>query len=221
MVRHSFWQERWQTNETPWKGDRVNDVLVEFLPVLTSEYGIEPPAKALVPLCGDSPAVRLLYDAGFSVTGIEYVADAMESLRIGSFPEIAFGVKNTTALHAPRLELLVADFLAFSAPAQFSFAYDRAGYVALSEPDRAKYAEVIVDSLHPGGMLLSRTAELIGAPWEGPPFSVTLPEVTAAFAGLELLEHRFDDSAPTQARYTDAGITCIRNLTCVMQKPIS
>lgn len=218
MVQRSFWQAKWKHNETMWRGERVNDVLAAFLPILQTEFGIHPPAEALVPLCGDSPAVRMLYDAGYSVTGVEYVPQAMEVLINDSFPELTFVTKGSTH-SAPRLELVMDDFFTFKKPEQFSFVYDRAGYVALSTNDRRRYAEILTTSLRPGGIFLSRTAELIGAPWEGPPFSVTFEEVQGAHPHLRLLSHAFEEVKPTQQRYIDAGITTIRHLTCVMTKP--
>ncbi len=217
MVKHSFWQAKWQQNETMWRGDRVNDALAAFLPVLQAEFGIHPSAEVLVPLCGDSPAVRMLYDAGYSVTGVEYVPEAMEALIDGSFPELSFVAKGSTRF-APRLELVMGDFFTFSAPERFSFIYDRAGYVALSVNDRRRYAEVISTSLRRGGIFLSRTAELNGGPLEGPPFSVTFAEVQSAYPHLQLLSHSFEEGTPTQERYIEAGITTIRHLTCVMKK---
>lgn len=218
MVQRTFWQAKWQHNETLWRGEHVNDVLTAFLPALQAEFGIHPPAEVLVPLCGDSPAVRMLYDAGYSVTGVEYVPQAMEALTNSSFPELTFIAKDSTR-SAPRLELVMGDFFTFTAPERFSFVYDRAGYVALSANDRRRYAEVITTSLRPGGILLSRTAELIGAPLEGPPFSVTFAEVQGAHPQLRLLSHAFEEVKPTQERYIEAGITTIRHLTCVMEKP--
>lgn len=218
MDKLSFWQELWRKNETMWRGDRVNDVLIDFLPVLQTEFAIHPPAKVLVPLCGDSPAVRMLYDAGYSVTGVEYVPEATQALIDNSFPELSLTTKNSTHF-APRLELITNDFFAFTAPEQFSFIYDRAGYVALSPDDRRRYAEVVTTSLRPGGIFLTRTAEFLGAPWvDGPPFSITFAEVQSAYPQLQLLSHAFQEVIPTQPRYLEAGITTIRHLTCVMTK---
>ncbi len=217
MIDRSFWQDLWQQHDTPWTGERVNDVLKDFLPRLRDELGIAPPARALVPLCGDSPAVRMLYEAGYDVTGVEFVSEAIEQLAASLFADVPLR-REAHALVAPRIALLERDFLTFSAPAEYMFVYDRAGYVALGPVERRRYAAVIIESLRPGGALLSRTSELLGAPWQGPPFSVDFAEVRDAFAPLELIAHTFEDVAPTQQRFLDAGISSIRHVTCVMRR---
>lgn len=217
MKYQDFWREKWQRNETLWKGDHVNDVLLQFIPTLQQLHNIRPPARALVPLCGDSPALRMLYDAGYSVTGVEYAPEGVASLIRNSFPELDFIAGKT--LKAPRIEIVQADFLSYQPDAPFSFIYDRAGYVALSSSDRRTYAKVITNALEPGAILLSRTAELIGAPWEmGPPFSVTFEELKTSFSALQLVAHSFEDAIATQPRFSEAGITTIRHLNCIMKK---
>jgi len=219
MGKQSFWQEKWQNNETMWKGEHVNDVLADFLPTLQEKFGILSPSEVLVPLCGDSPAVRMLYDAGYLVTGVDCVPEAIEALIQNSFSEKEFIVQDAVYT-APGLEFVRGDFFDLNKPERFSFIYDRAGYVALALDDRRRYAKTVTKSLRRGGVFLTRTAELVGTSWnDGPPFSVTFEEVKNAYPDLELVSHEFEDVVPTQSRFLDAGVTTIRHLTCVMQKP--
>ncbi|MFN8392904.1 MAG: hypothetical protein U0136_21605 [Bdellovibrionota bacterium] len=219
MDQQLFWQAKWQQNETQWRGERVNDVLRDALPKLQSEFGISPGTNALVPLCGDSPAVRLLYDAGYSVTGIEYVPEAMEALVFGSFSDVELS-KAGNIRRANRIELIEGDFFNFSAVNKFSLVYDRAGFVAIPERQRSAYGRIITDALTPGGVVLSRTAEFLGTEWKGaPPFSVTLEDVRAAFPHLEVLSYEYEDAVPTQPRYVEAGVAKIRHLTILLSRP--
>jgi len=221
MYRFQDWQKHWREGDLPWTGEHVNDVLIDVLPRLFARHSLKEGGTAFVPLSGDSPAVPLLFHENFSVTAVEYVPEAVERLKAVGFPNVKFEkreLQGVVEYSTPRIRILQQDIFSFREKDRFDFIYDRGAYVALSSQERPAYARIIVDSLAPKGILLTRTAELIGGSWQGPPYSITMEELEEAMAPLELLEHSFETVAATQDRLLDAGVTEIRHLTCIFRK---
>ncbi len=221
MYRFNDWQRHWREGDLPWTGEHANDVLVEMLPRLFARHGLKEGSSALVPLAGDSPAVPLLFHEKFLVTAIEYVPEAVERLKAVGFPNIKFErreLDKVVEFATPRIRILQQDIFTFSEKERFNFVYDRGAYVALSSEDRPRYAQIIAESIAPGGLLLTRTAELLGGEWKGPPYSITQDEMNSAFSSFELLEQSQETSLPTAERFSTAGVTEIRHLTCIFRK---
>ena len=221
MYRFHDWQKHWREGDLPWTGEHVNDVLIDVLPRLFARHSLKEGGTAFVPLCGDSPAVPLLFHESFSVTAVEYVPEAVERLKTVGFPNVKFETIERPGVieySTPRIRILQQDIFTFHEKDRFDFVYDRGAYVALSKDERAKYARIIVESLAPKGLLLTRTAEIIGGEWKGPPHSITLEELSEAMAPLEMLEHSFETASATQDRLVEAGVTEVRHLTCIFRR---
>lgn len=204
MYKFDDWQNHWKRQDLPWTGEHANDALLEFLPRVEAAIKEK---SALLPLAGDSPAVRWVYERGFSVAAVEYVPEAAHAL-MKTFPEVKF--QETELAHgkkftAPKIEIFQQDIFEFTS-SSFSFIYDRGAYVALPQETRDRYALVIKDNLAPGGFLLLRTAEIIGGEWKGPPHSIPDSEIERNFSELELVEKKSERIVPTQERYVTANV---------------
>lgn len=162
----------------------------------------------------------MLFDAGYDVTAVEFVPEALAKLRDTLFADTAFTASEGET-RAERIRLRVCDIFDFSDKQGFDFVYDRAAFVALDPVTQKRFAKHISEMMRPGGILLSRTAELCGpgaATWQGPPYSVTLDDVRTGYSSLDLLEHEFELSAPAQERYLTAGINEIKHLTALFRR---
>ena len=212
------WQGMWQTGDTPWAGEKVNDPFFAAFDRLLSLY--DKPAdnlRALVPLCGNSSAVRFLYDRGCAVTAVDYVPEAIDSLRKTLFSDIEMeqssGIE-TSVFRAPRLELIVHDFFSFSTDEKFDLIYDRGGFVAVPPSMQRDYARVAARVAKPGALIFLRCAEFVGVEFQGPPFSVGDTEVKQMFVQFELIDEEKEELVPTQDRFVEAGVkkSIFRNL---------
>ncbi len=218
MFDKDYWQGFWRTDDTPWTGEKVNDTFFENFGRLVSLIGKpEPQIDSFVPLCGNSPAVRFLYERGTRVTGLEYVPEALERLRTEEFSELAFSEERSTtgvSFSAPRIRLLEQDIFTLHLESQFDLIYDRGALVALPPQDWPRYSPLIAASLKPGGLLFLRCAEFIGGNFQGPPFSLDGKSARECFAGLRLLEEQIETIVPTQERFLQAGVkqTNFRNI---------
>jgi len=220
MYRFKDWQNHWQNLDVPWAGDTSNDKLFEFIDGVEDEFRTLE-KSAFIPLAGDTPAVRRLYEYGFSVTAVEFVPEAVREMRVKQFPELSFSeenVRNGKKFSAERVSLYLENIFEFETNTRFSLIFDRAAYVALGESERARYAEILLRNLAPKGFLVIRTAELIGGEWDGPPFSIKADEVRKAFQSLSLVKEEAESITPNQERYLEAGVKDFRYSTFLFRK---
>ena len=214
------WEERWQQKDTPWVGDRVNDSFYSAYPRLLQLLQLPPDQiSAFVPLAGNSPAVRFLYDKGHAVTAVEYVAEALNSLRTEQFSGIDLKIQDLQspaakkigkAYSAGRLSLREQDIFDFPANKQFDLIYDRGALVAFPPEDQPRYARRISDSLSPRGVIFVRCSEFADASaYNGPPFSVGTERIKLLFPDLVIVEESSETIQTTQPRHLDAGIKSI------------
>jgi thiopurine S-methyltransferase len=217
QLEQKDWQEKWLTEDTPWIGDPPNKPLYDRYQKLL-ELGLSPHDPVFVPLCGNSPAVRFLYDRGHHVTAVEFVPEAMGRLQQEQFPTTNFVPhkmpdKELTSFTAERLNLVLGDFFMFNPDRQYSLIYDRGALVALS-PDRWKeYAPKILSFLKPNGFYLLRAAEFDQSNFIAPPFSLPDTEAKALFSDLELIEVEEQINTEPPERFKVAGVSQIRYIT--------
>jgi thiopurine S-methyltransferase len=221
MYHFDDWQRHWLHDDTPWTGQTVNDFAAEYLPRLKQKYALPSDANVLIPLAGNSSAVRFYYEQGFAVSAVEYVPAAVEQLR-KTFPELTFETQELSTgrmFSAPRLRIYQQDFFAFAEPQRYDLVFDRGAFVAIQPKERPRYAEILVQSMKPGALLLIRTAEFLDGIWRGPPYSVTEDQLSISFAELDLVEKEKHEVAPTQERYLEAGVRLIRHWIALFRKP--
>jgi thiopurine S-methyltransferase len=153
--------------------------------------------QAFVPLCGDSPAVKYLLEAGFSVTALDVVAEALEGLRNS--------IRNELPSALPKLQILCEDIFTHQAKTQFDFIYDRAALVAIVPNLQEKYAQHLLKMLAPGGLYFLDTFTFEEEKSE-PPFSVPPKLAKSLFQDLtciseEELESKMSQSGKTVTRH--------------------
>lgn len=224
MYTEDDWHECWATGHTPWRGESVDAGLLRIYqanaevlghvgsPVVPHAPKTSPRRSALVPLCGDSPVVRFLYDAGFSVTGVEFVDDALRALLASSFPELIPHVgaeKLSLPFVTDRLALINDDIFTLPAIPSFDLVYDRAALIALAPEVRTRYAALITTVINPGGHLLLETTTMTGRGEKGPPFSVERAEINRLYSGFLVIAEESTEPTPPSPNLAERGVSDI------------
>jgi len=167
MAKKSFWEEIWASEETPWGGPDVDNLLFAHYEELKNKLGLGPSHKAFIPLCGNSKAVRFLYDKGHHVTALEFIHEAIESLTTTYFKELSFTTKkgkDCIIYEARKLRILEQDFFTFNQCNLFSFIYDRAALIAIHPEEQPKYADILQNSLESKGSIYLLSLDIKNAP---------------------------------------------------------
>ena len=182
----AFWSSRWAEGRTAFHEGRPNALLVQF----ASRLGTG--RRVFVPLCGKAEDLAWLAAQGHQVVGVELVEDAVRAFftehgwtpvvdTVGPFKRYIF----------ESITLLAGDFFATTAQVlgPIDALYDRAANIALPETMRPDYVEHVRALLPAGAPGLLITVDYDQALMEGPPFSVSEPEVRRAYQGatVELL----------------------------------
>ncbi|RUO63752.1 thiopurine S-methyltransferase [Pseudidiomarina insulisalsae] len=175
---HAFWHRRWQNQQIGFHRDAFHELLTSYFSKLGSS------GRVFVPLCGKTKDMLWLLDQGYRVFGVEISELAVETFfrenqllpkvtKRGAFKEYALD----------ELVIWVGDVLDLTSEdlADIDAWYDRAALVALPDPLRARYVEVINQRLPSGSKGLLITVEYPSGLREGPPFSVAEEEVKERF----------------------------------------
>ena len=164
-----FWDQRFQSNETPWDRGDANPQLGAWLAA-----GALRPCRVLVPGCGSGYEVVALAAAGFEVTALDYSPAAIGRTR--------------HRLAAARLEAEVveADALAWQPHRAFDAIYEQTCLCALHPDQWRDYADQVHRWLAPGGTLCALFVQLLrpGAAEgaiEGPPYHCDINAMRALF----------------------------------------
>lgn len=175
-----FWDERFENKVTPWDKGGVPLAFQEFV------AQAKRPLATLIPGCGLGHEVRLLAQAGWEVTAIDFSAAAVASAR--------------AAIGALGESVQQADFFEYQPRQTLDLIYERAFLCALPPAMRARIAARWAELLPPGALLAgffyiddSEQRSL-----KGPPFSITRSELQALLAAhFELVEERkVEDTLP-------------------------
>jgi len=167
-----FWDERFQSGETPWDRGVANPQLDAWLAAGTLR-----PCRILVPGCGSGHEVAALASAGFDVTALDYAPEAL--LRTRS--RLAAANANAT--------LIEADVLAWNPDRAFDAIYEQTCLCALYPDQWRRYADQLYRWLAPRGTLLALFVQLLrpGAAHgsiEGPPYHCDVNAMRALFPDL-------------------------------------
>jgi thiopurine S-methyltransferase len=181
----SYWQSRWQKENTGWHMDTVYPPL----PHLWDHLGMTADARVLVPLCGKSLDLLWLADHCDTVTGVEVSPKALQHLM--QQHNESFLRENShgfTVYRSDSLVLWEGDFAKLPAdqiPPQ-DLIYDKASIIALPAKKRQRHAEKIIELSNADTQILVQTFEYDQSEMNGPPFSVDEQELKKLFA------HRFN-----------------------------
>ncbi|GAA3720825.1 thiopurine S-methyltransferase [Oceanisphaera sediminis] len=174
-----FWHQRWQSSRIGFHRQQVNPQLSRFWPQLPLLQQTE----VLVPLCGKSRDMHWLVEQGHTVAGFELSPLAVQDFftEAGLAPELEQS-GHYRCWHAGRIWLYEGDFFqADSLARRFDAAYDRAALIALPEPMRVAYADLLARLLNPGATLLLITVDYAPIQQQSPPFAVSEADVRRLF----------------------------------------
>ena len=164
MLDVNFWQERYDSANTPWD---LGAASPHFVALLEEKLYPLPPGRVAVPGSGRGHDAALFARAGFDVTGFDYAPGAIEE------SSKLYG----DLLRFEQADITDAAFAAESSPWHHTFDYvlEHTCFCAIHPKLRKDYARVAADLLKPGGLL-------VGVFWEhgdpdGPPYPTTPAEV--------------------------------------------
>lgn len=158
-----FWQERYETEHTPWDRGETNPALHAWL----DEGEIAPPATVLVPGCGRGYEVMELARRGFEVTGVDLSGLALAALK-GRLEEASLSAS-----------LLEADLLGWTPVRRFDAIYEQTCLCALLPRYWPGYEARLHAWLKPGGRLMALFMQ--SEKFDGPPFHCALPDMRDLF----------------------------------------
>lgn len=213
----SRWERAWRDQNTPW----VNAKSDLFLKAERHRLKRWRAGKALVPLAGNSPAVRMLHDLGMDVTAVEYVPAAVRALLREQFPRYKIRRQETPhgrAYRGRRLTVRQEDFFLLPTDARFDLIYDRAAIVAILPRQRKRYAKILCRAAAAGGALFIVAYEFIGKRRAAPPFSLSRAELLKLFPGWRVKAGAVHTYGKVEPRFVEQGITRMRSCWVLLTK---
>ena len=135
----AFWQQRFETDSTPWDRGEAGPQLRRWL----DSGAIAPGQRVVVPGCGSGWEVAALAAAGVDAVGLDYVEAAVE---------------RTLALLAAQglaAEVARADVLQWRPPVRVDAVYEQTCLCALHPDHWSAYAAQLAAWVRPGGRLLA------------------------------------------------------------------
>lgn len=213
MPDRNAWKERWNTENTPWVYPEANQDFFRDYEKLHKRLSFG--KDVLVPLCGNSPVLRFLYDQGHCVVGVEYVREAILRACSELFPELAFR-ESAGRFSAEGITLEERDIFEFCSTTPFDFCYDRGSLVALEPKDRSRYAKVITEALKPNALFYAVLVSYDGKP--DIPFPITDQEAQELFSAFDLLESSSKKNLEPAPRLKERGITEVEIITTLFRK---
>lgn len=177
----AFWQDKWASGQIGFHEANTHPLLLAHFDALE----VPPAMPVLVPLCGKSLDMVWLRERGHDVVGVELSALACTSffeergLAVEPRREGAFDI-----YEAGGYRLLCGDIfdLAPGAIGAVGAVYDRASLIALPEPTRHAYANLLGALLAPGTRMLLVTIAYADGLVGPPPFSIADGEVASLFS---------------------------------------
>lgn len=218
-MQHSFWHEKWKSNQIGFHQNEVNKLLLKHWPSLE----IAKNSSVLAPLCGKSLDLVWLRSEGHKVVGIELSEIALDELANSFNEKLGIAISKTklnknglTAKYEGDDVLLFAgDFFAVTADmiGEVAAVYDRAAIVALPADMRPTYCEHLQKICQQAPQLLL-TFDYDQSVMAGPPFSVPAAEIHTNYQPyyqhIELLEIR--DIIEREQRFKERGLSSFKQL---------
>ena len=183
-VGPAFWAGRYKAGETGWDHGAASPGLIDFLNTHVRAQHAAPvrTGTILVPGCGRGHDARALAKAGFDVTAIDVVQQAIDDAR-------RLAASEAGAQHAAPLRYEIADF--FNLPpalrGPYDWLFEHTFFCAIDPALRDRYVEIVTSLIKPGGHLLGVFYNI--QPDTGPPFGTTREELTERFAPQFSLEY--------------------------------
>ena len=220
-MQEAFWQRRWARSEIAFHQLTVNPYLQRYLPKYQPD-----PAQIFVPLCGKSLDLLWLIQQGHSVLGVELSEQAVKTffheqelkahvVQKGAFTQYV-GLNG-------QLELLCGDFFQLTPQDthRCQFLYDRAALIALPESMRFDYAKQINRLMPEGSQGLLIGLEYPQTQMDGPPFSVSEPEIRDLFGtSWDVFLSERQDAQDAYPRFQAQGLSFLYEpVYCLKKTP--
>jgi thiopurine S-methyltransferase len=192
------WLERWREGRIGWHESAGNRSL--------QAHWQGRGRRVLVPLCGKTPDLLWLEEQDNEVVGVELSEIAIMSFFDENDLEFERANDSLPGYRAVdrRVTLYCGDFFDFRESA-FDAHYDRGALVALTPPERARYACHTSSLLAADAEQLVITVEYDQAVCDGPPFSISAEEILGYWPSLE--RHAVvDDTENAPPKFLDAGL---------------
>ncbi|MFK7893658.1 MAG: thiopurine S-methyltransferase, partial [Granulosicoccus sp.] len=184
---------------------------------------LAPGSSVLVPLCGDSPDMQWLLDAGHFVIGGDLNEQAL--LNFLTRHDLAYQrieYSGLIELRGERIKLFAGDFMALGLEhtGVISGFYDRAATIALPYVMRRNYANHLIDLVGEAGAGLLISIDYDQSEMNGPPFSVPADSIQALYGRAFTLETAGQDDGPdVLGSLRDRGVSALVESAFVCRAP--
>lgn len=206
-MQKEYWLDRWKRKDIGFHQNEINPYLGQFWQSLR----LAPGSMVFVPLCGKSRDMLWLRQQGHAVLGVELSIVAAQAFftESGLIPHCVMH-DQFTSLKACDIDILCGDFFDLHAIdlTKISAVYDRAALIALPPEMRKRYVDHLLHILPSGVHILLITLDYPAHEMPGPPFPVTIDEVTALYrssAVITLLSQQ--DVLAANPRFKERGLT--------------
>lgn len=167
MLDNSFWDQRWQSEQTGWDLGAPAPALIRFF-----DHQQSPPnVRILIPGCGNAWEAEALAERGFDNITLCDIS-----------PTLCAKLQNRFADN-PGIKIICADFFSLTGP--FDLVIEQTFFCALQPALRNDYAKQMAAIIKPGGLLAGLWFS-IEFPFDGPPFGGNPHDY------IRLLENEFD-----------------------------
>lgn len=223
-MQHSFWHEKWKSNQIGFHLDETNKLLIKHWPSL----GVPKGCTVFVPLCGKTLDLVWLRSEGYSVIGVELSEIALDELADSITETLGLEVTKTTLeqegltakYEADGVLLYAGDFFALtrSILGDVTAVYDRAALVALPADMRVEYCHHLQEITQQAPQLIF-SFDYDQNVMSGPPFSVPAVELHmnyhSYYKNIELLEIR--EIIEHQPNFKERGLTSFKQLVYLLR----
>ena len=179
-MEHSFWHDRWATNQIGFHQPAANPLLVTHCAALA----LPSAGRVLLPLCGKTLDIAWLLAAGYRVVGVELSELAVQQLfaELGATPRIQVLNDALQRYETDKLTVFVGDIFALNRELLGSVdaIYDRAALVALPATLRPRYASHLT-AISTGARQLLISFDYEQSQLPGPPFAVLAEELSELY----------------------------------------
>jgi len=207
-MEHSFWHQKWQSNQIGFHQEKVHPEFVRYFPALGNG------ARVLVPLCGKSKDMIWLAQQGYQVVGVELSEIAAKDFlkENGLTASVSDVEMNDCVFHCYdcnelNITFYVGDFFSFEE--LFDGLYDRAALIALPLELRKPYVEQTKRLLAESAQGLVITTVYDQTMASGPPFSVS-DEETQELWGRALIFKGELELIDAEPRWKSKGLTSFK-----------
>jgi len=216
-MQEKYWLDRWERKDIGFHQNEINPYLHEYW----QELQLAPGSAVFVPLCGKSRDMLWLHQRGHTVLGVELSGIAAQAFftENGMTPQCSVH-DQFTHMETNDLHILCGDFfdLDKNDVAKVTAVYDRAALIALPPEMRKRYTRHLLHILPPATQILLLTLDYPQHEMSGPPFSVSMDEVTSLYqshAGITLLTQR--DVLEQNFRFQERGLSQLQENTILLK----